>query len=112
VRVGSIQRETVVASLVLAGAFGVGAGIAGHMVLGAAVGAGLLIGSLNGFVIQTMLDRGAPMLAAGFIRLALFTLLALLAARLMGASVWPVALGVAGAQMVMVAVGVRQGRRA
>lgn len=110
-RVGSVQRDTVVASLFLAGAFGLGAGIAGHMVLGSGVGVGILIGSLNVFVIQSMLDRGAPMLAAGFIRLAMFTLMALIAARLMGGSVWTVALGIAAAQLVMVAAGVRQGWR-
>jgi predicted lysophospholipase L1 biosynthesis ABC-type transport system permease subunit len=52
------------------------------------------------------------MLASGLLRMAMFTLLALIAARLMGNSVWPVVVGIAAAQLVMVGVGVRQGSRA
>jgi hypothetical protein len=112
VRAGSIQRETVIISLVLAGAVFVGAGLVGQLMLGAAVGVGLVIGSLNGFIIKAALDRGAPMLITSFLRLALFTLLALFAARMLGGSIWPVVAGIAAAQLVMVGTGVRQGRRA
>jgi hypothetical protein len=112
VRAGSIQRDTLVTSLVLAGAMVVGADLAGQMLLGAGLGAGLVLGSFNGFIIQAALDRGAPMLVTSFLRLALFTLLALVGARLMGGSVWPVVIGIGAAQLVMVGIGVRQGRRA
>jgi hypothetical protein len=112
VRAGSIQQETVMVSLVLAGAVFVGAGLVGQLLLGAAVAVGLVVGSLNGFIIKAALDRGAPMLVTSFLRLALFTLLALFAARLLGGSIWPVVAGIAAAQLVMVGIGVRQGRRA
>ena len=111
-RVGAIQRDTVVASLILIGAVTVVTGLAGRWVLGAGVGTGVVLGSLNGFLIQAVLDRGAPILATSFLRLMMLTLLALLAARLLGGLVWPVVVGVAAAQLVMVGVGVRQGRRA
>jgi hypothetical protein len=112
VRAGTIQRETLITSVVLAAAVLGVADLAGQMVLGAGVGAGLVLGSLNGFFIQAMLNRGAPLLATSFLRLALFTLLALAAARLVGGAVWPVAAGIGVAQLVMVGVGVRQGTRA
>jgi hypothetical protein len=112
VKAGSIQQETLIISLLLAGALFVGAGLAGQILLGAGVGVGLVIGSLNGFIIKAALDRGAPMLITSFLRLSLFTLLGLLAARMLGGSIWPVVAGIAAAQLVMVGIGVRQGRRA
>ena len=111
-KAGSVQQETLVTSLVLAGAVVVVAVLAGQVLLGAGVGIGLVVGSLNGFFIKAALDRGAPMLVTSFLRLALFTLLGLVAARLLGVSVWPVVAGIAAAQLVMVGIGVRQGRRA
>ena len=101
-----------VVSLVLATFVAIGAGLAGHMVLGAGLGAGLVLGSLNGFIIQSLLDRGAPVLATSILRLAFFSVLALAIARLLGGSIWPVVIGIGAAQLVMVSVGVRQGRRA
>jgi hypothetical protein len=112
VRAGSIQQETLITSLVLAGAVFVVADLAGQVLLGAGVGIGLVIGSLNGFIIKAALDRGAPMLFTSFLRLALFTLLGLFAGRMLGGSIWPVVAGIAAAQLVMVGIGVRQGRRA
>ena len=111
-KAGSVQRETLVTSLVLAGAVVLGADLAGQLVLGAGLGIGLIVGSLNGFFIKAALDRGAPMLITSVLRLALFTLLGLLAARLLGGSVWPVVAGIAAAPLVMVGIGVRQGTRA
>jgi hypothetical protein len=98
-----------VISLVLAGALVVGADLAGRMPFGAGVGIGLVLGALNGFFIKATLDRGLPILATSLVRLALFTLLALLVARLVGISVWPVVAGIAAAQVVTVGLGVRQG---
>ena len=111
-RAGSIQRETLIASLFLAVAVVVAANLAGQALLGAGVAVGLVVGSLNGFIIKAALDRRAPMLVTSFLRLSLFTLLGLLAARILGGSVWPVVAGIAAAQLVMVGIGVRQGRRA
>lgn len=111
-RAGSIQRETLIVSLVFAAALVVSADLAGQMLLGVGLGVGVVLGSLNGFIIQASLDRGAPMLVTAFLRLAIFTLLALIVARLLGVSVWPVVIGIGAAQLVMVGVGVRQGWRA
>ena len=111
-RAGSIQQETLITSLILAGAVLAGAGLAGHTLVGAGIGLGLVLGALNSFIIKAALDRGVPMLASGLLRLAMLTLLALIAARLLGNSVWPVVAGVAAAQLVMVGIGVRQGSRA
>jgi hypothetical protein len=108
---GSIQQETLITSSILALALFVGAGAAGQMLLGAGLGVGLIVGSLNGFMIKAALDRSAPMLATSILRLFLVTLLGLLAARIMGGSVWPVVAGIAAAQLVMVGIGVRQGTR-
>lgn len=111
-RAGGIQRETVAGSLVLAAAAFLVAGLTGHSVLGLGFGSGLALGSLNSFMIQAMLDRGTPVLATSFLRLAMFSLLALIAARLLGGLVWPVVMGMGAAQLVMVGIGVRRGWRA
>jgi hypothetical protein len=112
VRAGTIQVETLGASLFLAAAVIVAAGVSGHASLGIGVGVGLILGSINGFIIQFVLDRRAPILPTSVLRLALISLLALVAARFAGGSIWPVVIGVGFAQLVMVGVGVRQGRRA
>jgi len=112
VRVGTIQVETVGASLFLAAAVTLTAGVTGHGSIGVGIGVGLVLGSINGFIIQFVLDRRAPILPTSVLRLALISLLALIAARLAGGAVWPVVIGVGLAQLVMVGVGVRQGRRA
>jgi hypothetical protein len=112
VRVGSIQGETLGASVVLAATVLVAAALAGHAALGAGVGVGLVLGSFNGFIIQALLERRAPMLATSVLRLAFFSVLALIAARFAGGSVWPVVIGIGIAQLVMVGVGVRRGLRA
>jgi hypothetical protein len=112
VRVGRIQRETVGASLLLAGAIIVGAGMAGHAPIGTGLAAGVVLGSLNGLAIQSVLDHRGPILATSVLRLAMLTILALIAAGLLGVSVWPVAIGMGLAQLVMVGVGVRRGMRA
>jgi len=112
VRAGSIQQETLITSLILAGAVFAGAGLAGHTLVGAGIGVGLVLGAVNGFIIKAGIDRGVPMLASGLLRMAMLSLFALIAARLVGGSVWPVVAGIAAAQLVMVGIGVRQGSRA
>ena len=110
-KAGSIQHETLVMSLILAGAVFAGAGLAGHTLVGAGIGAGLVLGAFNGFIIKAGLDRAVPMLASGLLRMAMLTLLSLIVARLMGNSVWPIVAGIAAAQLVMVGISVRQGSR-
>jgi len=112
VRSGSIQRQTLGVCLVLAAAIAAGALLIGQPAVGAGMGLGVLIGSMNGFTVRAVIERRAPILPTSILRLALFSLLAIAAARLTGGSIWPVVLGVGMAQLAMVAVGARQGLRA
>jgi hypothetical protein len=112
VRSGSVQGQTLSLCLVLGAAVLLGAAVAGQSVVGAGLATGIVIGAFNGFTIKAVLDRRAPILPTSIVRLALFSLVAIAAARLLGGSVWPVVIGVGIAQLVMVAVGARQGLRA
>ncbi len=109
---GGVLRVTVAACCVLAAAVAVTGIVAGHAGLGAGVAAGLLLGSVNGYLIQALLSRGTPFVAASLMRLVGLTLIVALAALVVGGSAWTIALGIGLAQLVMVAVGVRQGLRA
>jgi hypothetical protein len=105
-------RDTVVASAILAVAVGAVAALFGEVRIGLGLGAGLLLGSANGFAIAALLGQDAPFIAGSMLRLATLTVIALLVALVFGISAWPVVLGVGAAQLVMVGVGVRQGLRA
>ena len=111
-RLGSIQGQTLSLCLVFAATVFVGAELAGQPSVGLGLAVGILIGSVNGFTLQAVLDRRAPILATSIVRLAMFSLLSIAAAWLIGASIWSVVLGVGLAQLVMVVVGARQGFRA
>ncbi len=108
----NVQGQTLAASFALALTVLLAATMVGNVSFGAAVSLGLVIGSVNGFSIQLMLDRRMPILVTSFLRLALLSLLALAVARLSGLSVWPMVFGVGLAQLVMVGIGARQGLRA
>lgn len=110
-RPGSLQRETLAVSLVLAAAVVAAGGMMGFNGVGPAIGLGLAVGAVNGFIIQLLLERRAPILPTSLLRLAMFTVIAVAAAKLTGWSVWPLAAGIGMAQLVMVGVGVRQGLR-
>ncbi len=105
-------RETVIASAILALVATTIAGIFGQFSIGVGLGGGLLLGSANGYAIDALLGHATPFLAASALRLATFSALGLLLALVVGISAWPVMIGVAGAQLVMVGAGVRQGLRA
>jgi hypothetical protein len=105
-------RETVIASAVLALVATTIAGLFGQITIGVGLGAGLLLGSANGYAIQALLGQAAPFLAGSLLRLATLSALALLLAVAVGISAWPVMIGIAVAQLVMVGAGVRQGLRA
>ncbi|HEY8634335.1 MAG TPA: hypothetical protein VIO34_05180 [Candidatus Dormibacteraeota bacterium] len=105
-------RETVIVSAVMALVATSIAGLLGQIGIGIGIAAGLILGSANGYAIDALLGRGAPFLAGSMLRLATFSALALLVAVAFGISAWPVVIGVAGAQLVMVGAGVRQGMRA
>jgi hypothetical protein len=104
-----LLRQTVVGCAILAVAGAVTASAAGHMGWGLGLGAGLLLGSLNGYLIQGLLGRGTPFVAASLLRIVFFSSLVLIAALIFRGQAWTVALGIGLAQLVMVAVGVRRG---
>jgi hypothetical protein len=104
-------RETVIASAVLALVATTIAAAFGQMSVGIGLAVGLLLGSANGYAIDALLGNATPFLAGSMLRLATLSALALLLAIALGISAWPVILGIAGAQLVMVGAGVRQGLR-
>ena len=110
-RAGSVQRETLGVSAALAAMVAFAATALGYGGPGAGLALGLVLGSLNGFIIQSLLERRAPILPTSVLRLAMFSVLALVVARLTGLSVWPLVAGLGMAQLVMLGVGVRQGLR-
>jgi hypothetical protein len=111
-RSGGVLKLTVTASAVLAAAVAVGAGLTGHLSLGIGIAAGLLLGSLNGYLIQAMLSRGTPFVAGSLLRLVMLSSIVVGAALMLRSAAWTVPLGIGVAQLVMVAAGVRQGLRA
>ena len=111
-RSGGVLKMTVTACALLAAAIVVGAASMGHMSLGVGIAAGLLLGSLNGYLLQALLGRGTPMVAGSLLRLAMLSVLAIGLALMLGTAAWTVPLGIGVAQLVMVAAGVRQGLRA
>ena len=111
-RVGGLLRDSVIASAILALVVTTIAAVFGQIGIGVGVAVGLLLGSANGYAIQAFLGLDTPFLAASMFRLATLSVLGLLLAVVFGISAWPVMIGVAGAQLVMVGAGVRQGLRA
>ena len=108
---GGVLRQTVVACSVLSVAVAVVASASGHLGLGLGMAAGLMLGSVNGYLIQGLLNRGTPFVAASLLRILFFSSLVLIAALTMRGSAWTVALGIGLAQLVMVLAGVRSGLR-
>jgi hypothetical protein len=111
-RSGGVLRDTVAACVVVAALVVVAATMVGRAPLGMGVAAGLLLGSLNGFLIQALLGRGAPFVAGSLLRLVGFSAIVLLMALLLGSAAWTVPLGIGVAQLIMVGAGVRAGLRA
>lgn len=82
--------------------------VAGEVRAGAAVALGLALGSVNGLLAQRAVDAGVSVRMSSLPRLALLTIAAIGAGLLIGLSyAWLVILGVAGAQLVLVAVAAR-----
>jgi hypothetical protein len=104
-------RETVLASAVLAVAITLFAGLTGHITFGLSVAAGLVVGSGNGYLVLAFLNHGTPFVAGSMFRLTSITVLALIGFLVLRLSMWPAVLGLAAAQLVMVAASVRQGMR-
>ena len=106
-----VPGDTVTASVALGLAVTLVAAVSGHAASGLGVALGLVIGSANGYLIMALLDRNSSFLLASFMRLAALTAVAVGAALVLQSSAWTVLLGVAAAQFVMVAAGVRRGLR-
>ena len=111
-RSGGLLKTTVTACAALAAAVVVGSALIGHVPLGLGIAAGLLLGSINGYLIQGLLGRGTPMVAGSLLRLVVFSSIVLIAALMLGTAAWTLPLGIGVAQLVMVGAGVRQGLRA
>ena len=108
---GGVLRQTVLACVAISVAIAAVAAAGGHAAIGLGVAVGLILGSANGYLIQGLLNRGAPFVAASLLRILFFSSLVLIAALTMGGSAWTVALGIGLAQLVMVVAGVRSGLR-
>lgn len=111
-RSGGVLRLTVTMCCALAAALVAAGVVAGHAGIGLGIAAGLLVGSANGYMIEALLRRGTPFVAASLLRLVMLSSLVLVAALVFKGSAWTIALGIGVAQLVMVAAGVRQGMRA
>jgi hypothetical protein len=109
---GGLLRVTVMVCCVVAVAVVAISVVAGRPAIGMGAAAGLLVGSLNGYFIQTLLVRRAPFVAGSLLRLVMLSAVAVGAAMLLPSAGWSVAMGIAAAQLVMVGAGVRQGLRA
>lgn len=111
-RSGGLLKTTVTACAVLAAALVAASALTGHLSLGLGIAAGLLVGSLNGYLIQALVGRGTPMVAGSLLRLVMFSSIVLVAALMFDTEAWALPLGIGIAQLVMVGAGVRQGLRA
>jgi hypothetical protein len=108
---GGLVRRTVL-GCVVAAVIAVGIGtLTGRVGYGLGVAAGLLLGSANGYLMNGLMARGAPFVAASLLRILFFSSLVLTAALIFRNSAWTVALGIGCAQLVMVGMGIRQGLR-
>ena len=106
---GGVLKTTAI-GCALAAAVALAAGVlTGHPTIGAGLGAGLLLGSANGYLLQGLLGRGTPFVASTLFRIVLFSSLVLAAAFVLRAAAWTVPLGIGLAQLVLVGAGMRQG---
>ena len=74
------MRQTVVTCSIVALVVAAIASITGHVGVGLGLAAGLMLGSVNGYLIQGLLVRGAPFVAASLMRILVFSSIVLLAA--------------------------------
>jgi len=108
---GGLLRTTVIGCGVAALLVVVAGFLAGRAPIGIGVGAGLLLGSMNGYLVQGLLVRGTPMVAGSMLRIVLFSSVVLVAAFVLRGDAWSLPLGIGLAQLVMVGAGLRQGLR-
>lgn len=104
----SVPAVSVGACLVLAAIAVSALTLSGEWRAGLALGAGLVIGSVNGLAASRALDAPLGFQATSIFRLAVMTVAAIGVALLIGLQLaWLVLIGVAGAQLVLVAVAAR-----
>lgn len=103
------MQRTVAASAACAVAAVAILSVLGHPLFGLALGAGLLIGSVNGLLIQRAFSSGAGFRAASMARLAVLTVAGLGVASLFGlpTGIW-VLLGLAGAQLLLAGLAITE----
>ena len=109
---GVLLRDTVAACVIVATAIAAAGLLAGHPSLGFGLAAGVMVGSLSGYLIQGLMSRGTPFVASSLFRIVFFSSLVLVAAFVLRPTAWTIPMGIAVAQLVMVAVGLRLGIRA
>jgi len=112
VKVGSMLRETVLGSVALAAIVATALAVLGQPSTGVGIAIGLLLGSANGFVITRLYEPQGSFVGSSLARLSIFSALAIGLALLVGTAAWTVLIGIAAAQLVMAAAGIRQGLRA
>jgi hypothetical protein len=107
-----LLRDMFVACALVALAAAAAGAATGHVGVGLGLAAGLMLGSLNGYLLQGLMDRGTPFAASGIFRILLFSSFALIAVLTLRSIAWTVPLGIGLAQLVMVGVALRRGLRA
>ena len=107
-----IVRDTLYVSVALALIALVAGLILGQRAIGLGIAIGLVVGAANGRLIQVAIARQAPFVASSIVRMVVLSGAAILIAFLVGASPAALLFGIAGAQVVMVGMSVREGLRA
>lgn len=107
-----IVRATWIASMGLASIAFVTGFVLNQRTMGLGLALGLVVGAANGQLVQRVIDTRAPFVFSSIVRMVVLSGAAILLALVFGASPIAVLLGVAAAQLVMVAAAVRQGLRA
>lgn len=108
---GRLLKKMAAACVVLAIASSAIGLITGYALTGAGLAIGLLLGSLNGYLMQSLMARGTPFALSGLVRILLFSSFVLIAALTLRTVAWTIPLGIGLAQLALVAVSVRQGTR-
>ena len=107
-----IVRATWIASMGFASIAFVAGLVLNQRTMGLGLALGLVVGAANGQLIQRVIDTRAPFVVSSVVRMVVVSGAAIMLALVFGASPIAVLLGVAAAQLVMVAAAVRQGLRA
>jgi hypothetical protein len=106
-----IVRDTAAVSVALGSIAFLAGFVINQRSIGLGLALGLVVGAMNGELIQRVVDSHAPFVISSIIRMASLSAVAILVAFLVGASPAALLLGVGAAQLVMVGAAVRQGLR-